>query len=564
MSSIVDWVDCGVQLVRWLPTWKRYDRDHRPEGMAPVFVSARRAAAMIEDGAVVAGAGLGAHGRASTLYFAIRDQFAETGHPAGLTWIHCGGGGGRGKLPGTLDDLTAPGLLAQVITGHTQTMPGLRDRAAAGDLEMHVFPQGVLSRLIEGQADGVRTLSSPIGVGTFVDTRVGAGTVLCADSGPSMSSPNGEMIDYRLPQIDTAVFFAPWADAHGNIYFDGANCLTEMDDIARAARAGGGQVLVMVAGILDDEQIAGAPALTVDQVDAIVVSRHAEQVASLPQTRQRSDFLPGADGDRDRILQRTAVLDRLMGAAPVRGDADRAVARLAAELIGENTAGGDWVNIGTGLPEEVASVMHTDAEDGRFQFCLETGVLGGTPVPGGLFGVAIGPQELHSSAWMFRHFATELSAACLGMLEFDVAGNVNVSRTGPGVEHSIGPGGFIDIADAAPTVVFVGSWRRGAQARVTGDGQLRLSDGGSAKLVSRVREITFDGPSAYRRGKTVYYVTQVGAFRLGEHGVVLTHLMPGIDIDRDIRSVMPDIAVVEGGPVRVGTEITTGAGFNVR
>ncbi|RDI68334.1 CoA-transferase [Nocardia pseudobrasiliensis] len=559
---IADWLWCGLHLARWLPTWKRYDPDYRPRDAAPVFVSARTAAAMIPDGAVVAGAGLGAHGRASTLYFAIRDRYRARRHPAGLTWIHCGGAGGRGRLPGTLDDLAEPGLLDTVITAHTQTVPALRHLGAAGDLRLHLLPQGVLSLLIEAQAQGVSTQRTSVGVGTFMDTRVGPGSALCPGSGRSLAEPDGDALRYRLPLIDVGLFFAPWADREGNVYFEGAACLTEMHDIAMAARANGGKVVVMVAGILSDSERPCAPALPASAIDAIVVSRRGEQTASVPQLRQWNCFLPGTDPGTRRMLDRIDILDRILGTAPARGRADHAVARLAATLLLAHIRRGEIVNIGTGLPEVVARVLaDSDAAD-EFCFSLESGVLGGIPAPGGMFGAALSPRSLHSSSWMFHRYRTDLAVACLGMLEFDRDGNVNVSRTEPGVANSIGPGGFIDITDGARTIIFVGSWRHGGSCEVNG-GRIRIKPVGSPKLVARVREITFNGRIARRRGKTVYYVTTVGAFRLDEHGLTLTHIMPGIDIARDILTVDPTIAVPVGGPIRIGSEITTGQGFRL-
>lgn len=561
LLDLSDWAWCSAHL-RWIPTWKRYDPDFKPAGAAPEFVSARSAAALIPDGAVVAGAGMGAHGRASTLYFAIRDRYRTTGHPAGLTWIHCGGAGGRGRLPGTLDDLADPGLLRMVVTGHTQTVPALRALAAAGKLHLHLLPQGVLSFLIEGQGQGRRTLRSKVGVGTFMDTRVGSGSALCA-SDPSLAVPDGDALEYRIPAIDTAVFYAPWADLDGNIYFDGAACLTEMADTAAAARANGGRVVVMVAAIRPDAENLSRPALTAAQVDAIVVSSRAEQTASVRQRRQWDAFLPGGCAQPDRMLARIDILDRLLGVAPTRTPADRAVARLAATLIMQHANQDALVNIGTGLPEEAARILCESGAHEWFRFTIESGVLGGIPVPGGLFGVALSPEALHSSSWMFHRYETDLAVTCLGMLEFDGDGNVNVSRTGPGPQNSIGPGGFMDIATGARVVVFVGAWRRGGHTAINLHGDVLIDPSGKPKLVAHVRETTFDAVGARLRGQTIYYVTTVGAFQLGEDGLVLTHVMPGVDIDRDILTVDPSITVIAGGPVRLGADVTTGRGFRL-
>ncbi|MEU7141756.1 hypothetical protein ABZ942_20060 [Nocardia sp. NPDC046473] len=560
LTAAADWLWVIVRLTRWILTWKRYNPDFRPAGAAPIFVSARTAARMIPDDAVVVGAGLGAHGRASTLYFALRDRFREQRHPHGLTWIHCGGAGGRGRLPGTLDDLAQPGLLATVITGHTETMPALRRLADSAAMDMHVLPQGVLTFLIEAQARGSRTLRSTVGVGTFMDTRVGTGSQLCADPGPGFAVPSGDSLEYRLPPIDVALFFAPWADSTGNVYFEGATCVTEMHDAALAARANGGTVILMVAGILDEAKTPATPAIPAHMIDAIVVARYAEQTASVRQTAQWDAFLPGATVDEDRMLARIDILDRVMRVAPDRNDADRAVARLAAKMLAQQVRPDDLVNIGVGLPEEVARIVSHSELGKQIHFSTESGVLGGTPVQGGFFGVALSPESINSSAWMFHKYAEELAVTCLGMLEFDRDGNVNVSRTGPGVLHSIGPGGFIDITAGAQVLIFVGTWSRGRDT-VTEEGKVRLDTGGPRKLTAHVQEITFNGKRALRQGKTIYYVTTAGVFQLTEDGLVLTHVMPGVDPRSDIQRIEPSVQLPAAGPAVVSADVVTGRAF---
>ena len=95
----------------------------------PKFMSAHQAAALIGDGAVVAASGLGAHQRASLLYWALRDRFVAEGHPRRLTLVNVGGHGGRGLLPGTLDELAQPGLCARLISSHFETCHGFLARS---------------------------------------------------------------------------------------------------------------------------------------------------------------------------------------------------------------------------------------------------------------------------------------------------------------------------------------------------------------------------------------------------------------------------------------------------
>ena len=116
-----------------------------------------------------------------------------------------------------------------------------------------------------------------------------------------------------------------------------------------------------------------------------------------------------------------------------------------------------------------------------------------------------------------------LDIAFLGFGEIDAAGNVNVSKLG-GV--TVGPGGFIDIAQNASKVVFCGTFdAKGTQLEI-GGGKLRIGKHGEVtKLVNNVEQITYSGPEALKRGQEVVYVTERAVFRLTPKG-------PGADRSR--------------------------------
>src|SRR5204863_350334 len=90
-----------------------------------------------------------------------------------------------------------------------------------------------------------------------------------------------------------------------------------------------------------------------------------------------------------------------------------------------------------------------------------------------------------SSAEMFRLCYERLDATCLGVLEADGEGNVNVSRRSGGPRDYIGPGGFIDLSTAARTVVFVAGWMMGGEMAVDGT-RVRLVRHGRAALLEQV------------------------------------------------------------------------------
>ena len=106
----------------------------------------------------------------------------------------------------------------------------------------------------------------------------------------------------------------------------------------------------------------------------------------------------------------------------------------------------------------------------------------------------------------------------------DAAGNVNASKLGG---LTVGPGGFVDIADNARTVVFCGAFEaKGADLR-PGNGRLAVHRHGAiAKFVQEVAQITFSGTQALARGQTVRYVTERAVFTLTGAGCGWTRSRP--------------------------------------
>jgi propionate CoA-transferase len=264
-------------------------------------------------------------------------------------------------------------------------------------------------------------------------------------------------------------------------------------------------------------------------------------------------------------LARVQFVNWLAGVTSQRCAVDEAVARLAAATLLANVRKGAYVNIGVGLPEEVCRVVF---EAGRLKdvtFLNESGVLGGLPAPGIYFGAALCPRQILSSAEMFKLCHEQLDATCLGVLQADSQGHVNVSKRGDGPGNYVGPGGFIDLTTAAKTIVFVSAWMAHARIAIE-DGKLRIVKRGTPKFVDRVDEITFNGPRAIAAGKHVFYATHVGLFQLTHRGMALVRVMPGIDVRMDILGgTAMEVVLPESGRVPVvPRSIVTGEGFALR
>jgi propionate CoA-transferase len=564
VSVVVRRAGLLLRLARWLVTRNHFDLDYRPDGLGEHFVSARTAAGLVPDRSVVLCCGIAAHHRPAILYRAIRERYTATQHPAGLTWCGVGGLGGRGRSPGTLEELGIPGLVTTAILGHLETVKSFLELASQGHMQLSTLPQGQYAFLIEGQAAGRTSSRSPVGVGSFLDPRVGPGSRVTSGTQPQLVEAAGDELNYRLPRLDVAILAAPHADVHGNIYIDGAVCVTEIRDAARAARANGGTVIALVADIVahDPERIY----LPATNVDAIVVDPRSEQTGTVPQRRPWPGLTLEGTPRPQELLDDMRFVNRLAGITPTRTPTDRALARFVATIMADSIGPGSLLNIGVGLPEEVARLAFDAGLTDTVTFSSETGVIGGIPASGVFFGAAVNPRHIDGSATVFHLYERGLDFACFGMLEADSDGNVNVSRRGPDPLDDVGPGGLPDIAHHARTVVFMGAFARGEKLGLR-SGLVRVRRQGTPKLVPAVREITFSGPHALRRGQQVWYATPRCLLRLTETGLELAAVMPGIDIERDIlQATAARILLPTGAAAAIpvlGSSVTTGQGFTL-
>ncbi|MFH2064239.1 MAG: hypothetical protein ABIK15_03440 [Pseudomonadota bacterium] len=554
-----------AHIVRWRLTWNRKDLDYRLEGVDnPKFMSAMEAVRLIPDKTTTFSCGMAANSRPSVWFWAIARSFRETGHPRGLTHVIVGAQGGRGRVPGTIEELGMhPGLITRFIAGHHETVRSMLKLADQGAVELHTFPQGIEALLIEAQGRGRFFMESETGVGTFLDPRVGGGSVVVPGRGKSMIEAAGDRLRYSLPKIETTFFIAPAADREGNLYVKNCALYTESYESALAAKANGGRVLASVAEIIDKQP--DDIFLTADHVDAVVVHPYNEQTGAVPQKKYWPMFTEGATVNLPEAMEELQFINRVLGITPIRGKVEDALARLAASTFTRFVKKCCNIIIGVGLPEEVARLIHNGGLFHDVTFMSETGVVGGLPAPGIFFGAAVNPKEIMSSAQVFHLCYDHLDCAILGILEVDSQGNVNVSRRGEGPLNYVGPGGFPDFCAAAGTIIFVGSWMAHAKMEIH-EGRLRITKPGTHKFMDRVSEITMSGEQARKKGKIVLYVTNVGVFRLTEKGMMLIEVMPGVDVEKDILQDCPmRILLPDSGPVPVTPDaIVTGAGFHLQ
>ncbi|MCB9332306.1 MAG: hypothetical protein H6574_14585 [Lewinellaceae bacterium] len=554
-----------LHILRWRLNWSKKDLDYLPASpVSSKFITARKAAALIPDGSTVFSNGLAGNARCSVFFWAIREHFKKTGAPKNLTWINVGAQGGRGKVPGTIEEVGLPGLMLRYIAGHLETCKAQLQMAENQQLELHTMPQGVMTLLLDAQIHGQNHLRSRVGIDTFLDPRIGNGTALSANARSQYVAVDSDekALLYFLPKIKIALINAPYADVEGNIYFKNAATWTENIQSAHAAHANGGKVFVTVSDIIPKSE--SEISMPASEVDYIVMHPHNEQTASIRQKRYWPMFCPGATTDMHRAAQQLRFINNFLKITPVRGAVEFALARLGAQVFAGAVAQGSMVNIGVGFPEEVArELIEQDLSD-QLLFTTEAGAYGGLPAPGIFFSAAVAPHHLESSVDMFRRYQYTLDVAVLGFLQVDSAGNVNASHRGPQLTDIVGPGGFPDIAAGAKTIVFIGTWMANARFELR-DSTLQIARPGPHKFVKQVSHITFSAREALRMGKEVFYVTNVGVFALTPKGLELRQVMPGIDIERDILQACPaTIHLPENGQVPiVENSVLTGEGFTL-
>lgn len=546
-----------AHIIRWRLTWNNKDLSyHHPEAKGEKFITAREFALMIKDGMTVSTVGMAGNHRCSVFFWAVKERFLQSGFPKNLTWIALGAQGTREKAPGSLDELAIPGIISKIISGHYNTLTGIPRLAEAGQIEMHVIPLGIGAMVLEEQAKGNDYLITETGLNTFVDPQVGTGSYVAGS--PQTSSyveRVGDKLKYHLPAIEIGMFVAPYADAEGNIYFTNGCTYTEARETTFATRAKGGKVIVSITSIIpkNEKEIF----LKSEYVDYIIVHPFNEQTGMVLQRRYWKMLLKGSNENIDVSVSKLKFMNAFIKVTPTRVPAEEAFARAAAWLFMKLIKKGEHINIGTGLPEEVSRMIYEGGIYKDVTFFTETGVIGGLPAPGSFFGTAINPEDIITSAQMFhRLYENRNLTTVLGMIEADSNGNINVSKRGARPGLYVGLGGFTDITSAARNIIFVGSWMAHAQFSVA-NGKMSVIKKGEHKFVEKVSEVSYNGSEGLRKEQNVYYVTNVGIFKLTQKGMCLIYVMPGIDIEKDIlndcpmKIVLPEKEKVEVIPLEV-------------
>ena len=485
-------------------------------------ISVEDAIALLQDGDVLATTGYGGNGTPEQLFLALEQRFLETGSPRDLTLVYAGGQG-DGKDKG-LNHLGHEGLLKRVIGGHYGLIPAIEKLAVENKIEAYNLPEGVICHLYRDIAAGKPGTISDVGIGTFVDPRIEGGKVNAAareDIVELTTLAGHETLFFKGFPINVAFIRGTSADPEGNTTMEKESLRLENLSMALAARNSGGVTICQVEriaaeGTLDARRVR-VPGIF---VDAVVV---AEPEYHMQHYGTRYD--PALSGEIRVPLE-------TIRPAPL--DEKKVIARRAAMELLPNSV----VNLGLGLPDLVGTVANEERIHDLITLTVDPGVIGGVPMGGAGFGAAINFNASIDHPYQFDFIdGGGLDCACLGFAECDRLGSVNASRFANRVS---GCGGFINITQNSKKVVFVGTFTSGGLKVAIADGGVTVEqEGRFSKFVDELGQITFSGPLAAEAGKEVVFVTERCVFVLGEGGLELVEVAPGIDIERDIVRQFP-------------------------
>lgn len=495
------------------------------------IISAQQAVDLIQDGMTVGVSGFGAFASPDSILEAMAQKFREKNTPRDLT-IVSGVAPGDFKEDGCgLSKIKDDGIIDTLIASHLRMSPSVGRAVSENKIAAFSMPLGVYGQLLAAIGSHRPGIVTHVGLNTYADPRQEGCRLNDRARGQNreivelVELGGREYLFYRSFHIDLCLLHASYADEQGNISVQDEAIRGELVELAAAVHNNGGIVIVEVndiakAGSLDPRHVL----IHKSQVDYVVRAHDTGN--------QATSYHPALSG-AVRVLTAGSM-------EPIPLSCRKVITRRAAMELKKQAL----INLGIGIPAGVANVVNEEGLSEQLTLSLETGVYGGVPLDGPLFGSSINPDSVSRSADMFTTYdGGGLDMAVLGCAEVDPIGNVNVSCF---AGRCVGPGGFVNISQNTPKVCFAFSFTSGQQDIAVEDGKLVIRrDGKGIKFHRRLEQITFSSDYAQKTGQSVLYITERAVFRLEGERLILTEVAPGIDIHKHIFEKMefvPDVA----------------------
>jgi len=428
-------------------------------------------------------------------------------------------------------------FLSGILVTYPGWSPALQKMIQENRIEGYTWSIGTASWFFREVARGLPGVLTRVGLGTFLDPRQDGGYLndLAREKRRCKIEVVGiggeEYLLYQAPKPDVAFIRGTTADEIGNITTEKEGSFTEILNMAQAAKAEPKKGIV----IAQVERIAKYPSLHPQDVkvpgplvDYIVVApqEYHKQSANIQyDPRISGEIIAPID---PRLVSKLPLNTRKVVARRVLLEMVNLVKALKRPIL---------VNLGIGIPSDVAGVaIEEEIQDYVFT-TVEAGAFGGIALGGPDFGASIGPFAIISQPDQFANYEGGIiDVASLGFMQVDEKGNINPSLL-PG--RLPGPGGFPVIAYGSPKLLFAGHFTAGKSEIKAGNGKLEIiKDGDIKKFVKNVYKVVYNAALGLEKGQEVLYITERAVFRLTKEGIVLEEYAPGVDVDRGILAKM--------------------------
>ena len=496
------------------------------------IISASEAIKIIKDNDVIASSGFRWSGSPELLLSKLGSHYEKCKSPKDLTLVFSSAQGD--SVSNGLENLARKGLLKRVIGGFWGINPKLFELAKNNHIEAYNIPQGIIARLYSSIASKAPGLLTKTGLGTYIDPRL--------EGGKLNSITNDELIEvvqildeeyllYKSLKIDIGFIRGTYADSDGNIFIDKEAARLEILPLAIAVHNSGGKVIAQVEEEIGKNTINSknviVPGYLIDNVVLSIDSEtdHRQSCEYIYEPSLSGNF--SCDGNKITISEPTNKIERQI-------IAKRAIAEIKS---------GDIINLGQGIPTDIIPLLKNYPNLNDIHFTLESGVSGGVPLSVPDFGLSYEPESMIRPDDMFMFFnGGGLDISFLGFAQIDGNGNINVSKFG---DNYVGCGGFIDIAQNTKKIIFCGSFNtKGLKVELNNNDLVVTAEGMLKKFIKKVDQITYDPQFSSNNNQIVKIITERCVFEYKSGNLIITEIMSGIDLDKQILSMIDfDISV---------------------